>query len=94
MATFIEVAILFLLVVLNGLFAMSELAIVSARRGRLVAMQPDFLTAVADLWASEPLETWKQWLRWRTVSARAPFLTSDLVDENFRFYGTVMSGTE
>src|SRR5699024_10024361 len=32
--------------------------------GRLVAMQPDFLTAVADLWASEPLETWKQWLRW------------------------------
>jgi predicted metalloendopeptidase len=62
--------------------------------GRLVAMQPDFLTAVADLWASEPLETWKQWLRWRTVSARAPFLTSDLVDENFRFYGTVMSGTE
>src|SRR5699024_8046096 len=26
--------------------------------GRLVAMQPDFLTAVAELWSSEPLETW------------------------------------
>ncbi|KAA0918657.1 M13 family metallopeptidase [Dietzia sp. ANT_WB102] len=62
--------------------------------GRLVAMQPDFLTAVADLWATEPLETWKQWLRWRTVSSRAPYLTGELVDENFRFYGTAMSGTE
>ncbi|MDB5372603.1 MAG: HlyC/CorC family transporter [Belnapia sp.] len=36
---FFELAILLLLVVLNGLFAMSELAIVSARRGRLMAMQ-------------------------------------------------------
>jgi putative hemolysin len=39
MAIFFELAILLLLVVLNGLFAMSELAIVSARRGRLMAMQ-------------------------------------------------------
>ena len=62
--------------------------------GRLVAMQPDFLTAVAELWAGEPLETWTEWLRWRVVSSRAPYLTSDLVDENFRFYGTAMSGTE
>src|SRR5690625_54196 len=62
--------------------------------GRLVAMQPDFLTAAAELWAAEPLETWKEWLRWRTVSSRAPYLTSALVDENFRFYGTALSGTE
>ncbi|PAY23417.1 peptidase M13 [Dietzia natronolimnaea] len=62
--------------------------------GRLVAMQPDYLAAVAELWATEPLETWKQWLRWRTVSSRAPYLAAELVDENFRFYGTVMSGTE
>ena len=62
--------------------------------GRLVAMQPDFLTAVAGLWAGEPLETWKEWLRWRIVSSRAPYLPTALVEENFRFYGTVMSGTE
>ena len=62
--------------------------------GRLVAMQPDFLTAVAGLWAGEPLETWKDWLRWRTVSSRSPYLPSDLVDENFRFFGTALSGTE
>ncbi|WP_314038777.1 M13-type metalloendopeptidase [Dietzia sp. CH92] len=62
--------------------------------GRLVAMQPDFLTAVAALWASEPVETWKEWLRWRIVSSRAPYLPAELVEENFRFYGTAMSGTE
>ncbi|MGN0100664.1 MAG: M13 family metallopeptidase [Dietzia sp.] len=62
--------------------------------GRMVAMQPDFLTAVAALWASEPLETWKEWLRWRIVSSRAPYLPAELVEENFRFYGTAMSGTE
>ncbi|WP_010540742.1 M13 family metallopeptidase [Dietzia alimentaria] len=62
--------------------------------GRLVAMQPDFLTAAADLWASEPLETWKDWLRWRILSSRAAFLHSEMVDQDFAFYGTAMSGTE
>ena len=62
--------------------------------GRVVAMQPDFLTAAADLWSGEPVEAWAEWLRWRVVSSRASFLTSDLVDEDFRFFGTVMSGTE
>ncbi|TDH64086.1 HlyC/CorC family transporter [Dankookia rubra] len=34
-----EIGVILLLVVLNGVFAMSELAIVSARRGRLMAME-------------------------------------------------------
>src|SRR4028119_214428 len=39
MAIGLEIVVLLLLVFLNGAFAMSELAIVSARRGRLLAMQ-------------------------------------------------------
>ncbi|MBV1798622.1 hemolysin family protein [Siccirubricoccus sp. G192] len=39
MATALEIAFILVLVGLNGAFAMSELAIVSARRGRLQAMQ-------------------------------------------------------
>jgi putative hemolysin len=39
MPLFLEVAIILLLVLLNGTFAMSELAIVSSRRGRLLALQ-------------------------------------------------------
>ncbi|WP_431269435.1 hemolysin family protein [Dankookia sp. P2] len=39
MGIWFEIGVILLLVVLNGLFAMSELAIVSARRGRLLAME-------------------------------------------------------
>lgn len=39
MQTGIEIAVILVLVALNGAFAMSELAIVSARRGRLMAME-------------------------------------------------------
>ena len=39
MSTLIEIGVIALLVLLNGAFALSELAIVSARRSRLMAMQ-------------------------------------------------------
>ncbi|MGB8403409.1 MAG: M13 family metallopeptidase [Mycobacterium sp.] len=60
----------------------------------VVVRQPDFLTAFAGLWASEPLEDWKSWLSWRVISGRASILTDELVNENFEFYGRTLSGTE
>ncbi|WP_135451503.1 M13 family metallopeptidase [Mycobacterium sp. DL99] len=60
----------------------------------LVLRQPDFVTAFAALWASEDLEDWKAWTRWRVIHSRAGLLTEDLVAENFDFYGRTLSGTE
>lgn len=40
-AVFLEVLIIFLLILLNGLFALAEIAILSARRGRLLKMAAD-----------------------------------------------------
>jgi putative endopeptidase len=60
----------------------------------LVVRQPDALTAFAALWSHGDLDDWKQWLRWRLISSRAPMLTDDLVAENFDFYGRTLSGTE
>lgn len=60
----------------------------------LVVRQPDYLTAFAGLWASEDLEDWKAWARWRVIHARAGLLTDDLVAEDFAFYGRTLSGTE
>ena len=60
----------------------------------VVVRQPDALTVFAALWASEDLEDWKRWLRWRLISSRASLLTDDLVEENFAFYGRTLSGTE
>ena len=42
-----ELAILFFLVLLNGVFALSEMAIVSSRRPRLKAMADKVVEAVA-----------------------------------------------
>jgi putative endopeptidase len=60
----------------------------------VVVRQPDYLTAFATLWASEDIEDWRLWLRWRLIHARAVVLTDDLVAEDFAFYGRTLSGTE
>jgi putative endopeptidase len=60
----------------------------------VVVRQPDFLTAFAAAWASEPIEDWQRWLRWKLISGRASLLPDDLVEENFAFYGRTLSGTE
>jgi putative endopeptidase len=60
----------------------------------VVVRQPDYLTAFAALWASEDIEDWRVWLRWRLIHARALVLTDDLVAEDFAFYGHTLSGTE
>src|SRR5690606_37958508 len=60
----------------------------------LVARQPDYLTALAELWSSADLEDWKAWLRWRVIHARAFLLTDELVAEDVEFYGRTLSGTQ
>jgi len=60
----------------------------------LVVRQPDYLTAFAALWASEDIEDWRRWLRWRVIHARAAVLTDDVVAEDFAFYGRTLTGAE
>lgn len=60
----------------------------------VVVRQPDYLTAFAAAWSSEPLEDWKAWVRWRLIKARAFLLTDALVEQDFAFYGRLLSGTE
>jgi len=60
----------------------------------LIVRQPDYLTTFAALWSSEDLEDWKLWARWRLISARAAFLTDDLVLESFDFYSRRLTGAE
>lgn len=59
----------------------------------VVNAQPSFFTEVARLLESEPLDTWKVWAAWHLVSSMSPYLASDFVNERFRFYGTVLTGT-
>ncbi len=58
----------------------------------VVVRQPDYLSALADLLERIGLEQWREWLIWRVIRARAAFLSSDFVTEEFAFSGTVLTG--
>ncbi|WP_309066140.1 M13 family metallopeptidase [Microbacterium sp.] len=59
----------------------------------VVVYQPSFFEGLGALLTEGRLEDWKAWLRAKVVHGLAPYLTDDLVDENFSFYGTELSGT-
>jgi putative endopeptidase len=44
--------------------------------------------------ASTPLDEIKSYLRWQVARSSAPVLPTAFVDENFRFYGTVLTGAK
>ncbi len=55
--------------------------------------QPKFFEGMNQLLAEQPLESWKAYLRWHALSHAAPYLPAAFVNENFRFFGTVLNGT-
>ena len=54
--------------------------------------QPEYYRAVDKALMQFSLDDWKAYFRWKLISAAAPYLTKDLDDESFRFFGTVISG--
>jgi putative endopeptidase len=56
--------------------------------------QPEFFKEVNVMLETVPVETWKNYLRWRVVSNSANSLSSAFVTENFRFRGTIMTGAK
>lgn len=61
---------------------------------QLVVRQPSYAEAFAGLWQSEPLEDWKAWLTYHVVSDRAPYLSDEVVQANFDFYGRTLTGAQ
>jgi putative endopeptidase len=59
----------------------------------VIVMEPSFFTGIAGLLQTEKLEDWKLWLKWEIISGTAPYLTAAIVNQNFKFYGTTLSGT-
>ena len=56
--------------------------------------QPDFFKAANQVFASTSLDDWKTYLRWHLIHAAAAELSSDFVNENFRFFGTALTGAK
>ena len=58
----------------------------------LVAWQPDAIKKLSALVASQPLQTWKDYLRFHAISHNAYLLPKAYADLRFGFYGTQLSG--
>ncbi len=55
---------------------------------------PEFFKQVNAQLNSVSLADWKTYLRWKTISSYAPFLTKAFVEEDFEFNGKYMSGQQ
>ncbi len=55
--------------------------------------QPEYLKALDAFWSATPVADVRDYLKWQLLRANAAVLPTGFVNENFRFYGTVLSGT-
>lgn len=58
----------------------------------VINCQRTFLPDVAPLVTDAELPAWRAWARWQLVDALAPYLSADLVEGNFDFYGRTLQG--
>jgi putative endopeptidase len=58
-----------------------------------IIWQPGAIKGLSALVESEPLETWKEWLTFHTISQYAAFLPQKYYDLRFGFYGKTLQGT-
>ncbi|MBN8727151.1 MAG: M13 family metallopeptidase [Xanthomonadales bacterium] len=63
------------------------------RQEGFIVWQPAAVSGIAALVASEPLDTWKDWLAFHALDGAAPYLPQAFADAHFAFHGTALSGT-
>ena len=64
------------------------------RQQQFVAWHPAPTAGIARLVAGEPLDVWKDWLKFHTASRFAGVLPKAYDDLRFRFYGKILSGQQ
>ncbi len=58
----------------------------------LNVVAPDFFKGLEGALKSASLDDWKTYLRWHVLRVSAPLMPKVFVEENFRFFGTVLTG--
>ena len=59
----------------------------------VIVQQPSFFEGLNSILAAFDPEAWKAWMKWHIISGAAPYLSDELVNENFAFFGKTLSGT-
>ncbi len=60
---------------------------------QVIVWQPGAISQLSALTASEPLQTWKDWLTFHTLNHSAGLLPKAYADAQFEFYGHTLNGT-
>jgi putative endopeptidase len=59
----------------------------------VVVREPSFVSGIGTLLTADRLDSWTDWLRWQLIRSSAPYLTKEVVEANFEFYGKTLTGT-
>ncbi len=62
--------------------------------GMINVAQPDFFTGFGKILKETEIDDWKAYLTWNVLDSYANYLHEDIVNQNFEFYGKVLSGTQ
>jgi predicted metalloendopeptidase len=58
----------------------------------LIIRQPSYVEGLNRILEQTPLDDWKTYLRWKLLDSSASYLSADLDDQNFEFYGRILNG--
>lgn len=64
------------------------------KQEKMGVLMMDYTKALNDIIASTDLDTWKTYLKWGVIDAKASELNASLDDQNFDFYSKELEGTE
>lgn len=59
---------------------------------KVIVRQPSYFEGLSQILGRFEINKWQAWLTWHILSAAAPYLNKEIVQENFNFYGTTLSG--
>ncbi|RFS23035.1 M13 family peptidase [Chitinophaga silvatica] len=60
----------------------------------VIVGQPEFFTTLSNAIKSEPLEAWKNYVKWNLISEAAPTLSDTISNANFEFYNKLIAGQD
>ena len=60
----------------------------------IIVGQPAFFKEVNAMMSEVPTEEWKNYLKWDILNSTSSYLSEDIVEQDFAFYGKILTGKE
>lgn len=74
--------------------ALNALGFTPEKTPSFLVYTPKALTGFARVWEDTDIDALRTYLMWHVIISRAPYLSNDIAQANFNFYGKVLSGQE